>query len=146
VVLTPGSVVLTPGSVVLTPGSVVLTPGSGVLTPGSVILTPDSVVLTPGSVVLIFSAFHLANVGISQYAAYLVEAKRIMDEKVGRETIFQPLPPILLVGTDRSQLIRSIVELNAWTDDYYGSKDRFLEDSHKVARETLQDQGEGSVK
>jgi hypothetical protein len=67
----------------------------------------------PGSVVLIFSASHLLNVGLSQYTADLVEANRVVEEKVGRETIFQPLPTILLGGTDSAQLIRSIAELNA---------------------------------
>jgi hypothetical protein len=100
----------------------------------------------PGSAVLVFSASHLVNVGLEQYTADLVAAKRVIDEKIGRETVFQPLPPILLDGTGSPELIRLIMELNTWMDEYYGSSATYLEEAHKVAREVMLDQGEGRIR
>jgi hypothetical protein len=100
----------------------------------------------PGSVLLIFSASHLLNVGLAQYATDLIEGIKLIMGKFKRETIVQPLPTIFLDGTDNEELIRATMELNEWTVDYFGSTDNFLEEANKTAREVLADLGEGNVK
>jgi hypothetical protein len=62
----------------------------------------------PGSVILVFSATFLATVGLELYTMEMQEAERRIHNVLGRETIFQPLPPILLGGTSDSNLIRSL--------------------------------------
>jgi hypothetical protein len=56
----------------------------------------------PGSVLLIFSASHLLNVGLAQYAADLVEGIKLIEGKLGKETIVQPLPSSLTELITRS--------------------------------------------
>jgi hypothetical protein len=93
--------------------------------------------MPPGSVLLIFSASHLLNVGLAQYTADLVEGIKTIEGKFGKETIVQPLPTIFLDGTDNEELIRTILELNEWVVDYFGSANNFLEEANKTAREVI---------
>jgi hypothetical protein len=74
---------------------------------------------------LAFSASHLLNVGLAQYAADLVEMKEDIQSKYGRETAVQPLPPIVLDGIKDETLIRSTMELIMWSDIYF-SGDSYL--------------------
>jgi hypothetical protein len=95
----------------------------------------------PGSAVLSFSAAHLANVGLEQYTRDLITFEEKLLAKFGRETIFQPLPAILLGGTDNQDLIRSMLELSAWINIYYVG-DNFLEESVLRAKCILLELGE----
>jgi hypothetical protein len=100
----------------------------------------------PGSVLLIFSASHLLNVGLAQYAADLVDGIKMIEGKFGKETIVQPLPTIFLDGTDNEELIRSTMELNEWVADYFGGADNFLEEANKIAKGVMADLGDGSMR
>jgi hypothetical protein len=51
-----------------------------------------------GSIIMIYSASHLADVGVAAYAEHLVEASEQLNEKLGKETLVAPLPPVLLGG------------------------------------------------
>jgi hypothetical protein len=81
--------------------------------------------LPKGSIMLAFSASHLLNVGLAQYAADLVEMKEDIQSKYGRETAVQPLPSIVLDGIKDETLIRSTMELIKWSDIYF-SGDSYL--------------------
>jgi hypothetical protein len=96
----------------------------------------------PGSVILVFSATFLATVGLELYTLEMQEAERRIHNVLGRETIFQPLPPILLGGTSDSNLIRSLFELIEWSTSFYAGND-YLEGSSLKAKSILQDLGTG---
>jgi hypothetical protein len=100
--------------------------------------------LPPGSAILAFSAAHLANVGVEQYARDLVAMETKIKEKYGHETVFQPLPPILLGGTDNSNLIRSLFELSMWVEFYYEG-DNSLERTNILSRAILMELGKGEI-
>jgi hypothetical protein len=98
----------------------------------------------PGSAILAFSAAHLANVGVEQYARDLVAMENKIREKYGNETVFQPLPPVLLGGTDNTNLIRSIFELSMWVEFYYEG-DNSLERTNILSRAMLMELGKDEV-
>jgi hypothetical protein len=98
--------------------------------------------LPKGSIVLAFSAAHLTNVGLAQYAADLVEMGEAVKNKYGGETLFQPLPPIILDGIRDEQLVRALMELIMWSDDFY-SGDNYLETTSLMARCIVLELGEG---
>jgi hypothetical protein len=82
-----------------------------------------------GSVILLFSASHLADVGVSAYAEQLVEASEWLREKLGRETLVAPLPPVLLGGCTDPSLVRSLFKLFTLSDSYYRGMEGYLEES-----------------
>jgi hypothetical protein len=98
--------------------------------------------IPPGTLIMAFSASHLANIGIGQYTRDLVSIANKIAVKYGSETIFQPLPPQLLGGTDSKLLIRPILELIAWSNSYYVG-DNYLEESQLRAKCILLEMGEG---
>ena len=61
--------------------------------------------LASGSLVLIFSATHLANVGLAAYIEDLVATKKRILGGLGRDIHFSPAPPMLLYGTGNRDLI-----------------------------------------
>jgi hypothetical protein len=93
-----------------------------------------------------FSAFHLANVGLQQYTVDLIEASKKIAAAAGSETICQPLPPFILGGTTNIELVRCMIELQEWAVDYFGDGENFLRDSHKVARDIFQELATGENK
>jgi hypothetical protein len=66
----------------------------------------------PGSVIMIFSAAFLATAGLELYTLELVESEKRIHNVLGRETIFQPLPPVLLRGTSDANLAHRIETRN----------------------------------
>jgi hypothetical protein len=70
-----------------------------------------------GSCILIFSASHLAAVGTTEYAEEFLVFMMIIKERLGKATIVLPLPPILLGGCNRPDLLRNMFELISWTED-----------------------------
>jgi hypothetical protein len=73
-----------------------------------------------GGIILIFSAAHLANVGLVAYIQDLLAAETKLQARLSKETRVQPLPPLLLQGTGDSNLIRDLVSLEAWIKQFYG--------------------------
>jgi hypothetical protein len=63
-----------------------------------------------GNIVLMFSASHLAKVGLSAYIMDHVEASNRIKSKWGRETRVGALPPLLLAGCPDASLIRGAYE------------------------------------
>jgi hypothetical protein len=100
--------------------------------------------IPPGSVVMAFSAAHLANVGLEQYTRDLVSMEEKLKSKYGQETNFQPLPPLLLGGTENKMLIRSLFELSMWVELYYTS-DNSLEKTNMLSRCILLELGKGEA-
>jgi hypothetical protein len=98
--------------------------------------------IPPGTLIMAFSASHLANVGICQYTRDLVSMSGKIATKYGAETVFQPLPPLLLGGTDSKPLIRSILELIAWSNSYFEG-DNYLEKSQLMAKCIILEMGVG---
>jgi hypothetical protein len=97
-----------------------------------------------GSCILVFSASHLAAVGIAGYTEEFLVVKMMIKERLGKATIVLPLPPILLGGSDRPDLLREVCELMSWTEDYFKEDGSLLDASLKAAREILMEQGTGS--
>jgi hypothetical protein len=81
-------------------------------------------------------------VGVEQYARDLVAMETKIKEKYGHETVFQPLPPVLLGGTDNSNLIRSLFELFMWVEFYYVG-DNSLERPNILSSAILMELGKG---
>jgi hypothetical protein len=98
-----------------------------------------------GSTILIFSASHLANVGLAAYCSDLLKARDKIWKQTGNKTVVGPLPPILLGGSNNAELIRNIFELVAWSNYFFKSDDNYLEDSHATACTILLDAKEGDL-
>jgi hypothetical protein len=96
-----------------------------------------------GSVILLFSASFLQQAGLELYTAELVQAEARIHAVIGKETIFQPLPPILLGGTEDSNLVRAMIELATWSDTYFAGND-YLEKSSGLAIKVINESGSGS--
>jgi hypothetical protein len=97
----------------------------------------------PGSVILLFSAAHLANVGISAYIEDHVKLGESIINKHGKEVKVGLLPPLLLAGCPHSSTCREIFELLAWAKTYYDQSDVYLEKSFETAKEILLETGIG---
>ena len=104
-------------------------------------LTRDRV-LANGSIIMIFSASHLANVGLTAYVEDLVAANRRISGVLGRSIYFTGAPPLLLGGTYNSDLIISISALTAWIGTAVGEEST-LSSASKVAFETILENGGG---
>jgi hypothetical protein len=50
---------------------------------------------------------------------------------------------LLLTGTEDGHLIRDMVNLAAWTKQYFGYDDCHVEESHAVALQVILDSAEG---
>ena len=72
--------------------------------------------LTNGSIIMMFSASHLANVGLAGYIEDLVSARRKLAAALGRGIYFAAAPPMLLGGTRNTDLISNISALTAWVN------------------------------
>jgi hypothetical protein len=82
-----------------------------------------------GSIVLLFTASHLADVGLAMYTEDLLAARKMIKEKTGMGTLVSPLPPMLLGGCSDPALLRSIYELTVWAHDFFEGEEAFMEDS-----------------
>jgi hypothetical protein len=96
-----------------------------------------------GGLILLFSATHLANVGLAAYIEDLLSVSNLLVEKLGRETRVRPLPPLLLPGCQDSDLVRDLFYLEGWVQRYFLYDDFHLEESHAAAIKILQHSGEG---
>ena len=98
--------------------------------------------LTRGSVVLLFSATHLANVGLAAYIEDLVEAKKRILGALGRDIYISSAPPMLLAGTGNKELISNIFALEEWVS--YGVTEEInFYSSSRVALDTILENGRG---
>ncbi len=79
----------------------------------------DGVKLPPGSVILVGSVSDLARQGVSGYTEELTRTIRILREKKEKQGVkvqVSALPPVLLGGVNSFNLLRSIVEVEAWAE------------------------------
>jgi hypothetical protein len=97
----------------------------------------------PGTAILIFSASYLAEAGLVAYVEELLAVRSQIQEQFGRATKVLPLPPIFLGGCEDQHLIRAAFELISWSLSYFEAVDPRLEDSTRLAREILLEQGSG---
>ena len=89
----------------------------------------DGVRLPQGSVVLIGSVSDLARQGVSGYTEELTRSIRILREKqvkLGVQVQVSALPPVLLGGVNSFNLLRSIVEVEAWAEKLEGGDGALL--------------------
>ena len=98
--------------------------------------------LASGSLVLIFSATHLANVGLAAYIEDLVATKKRILGGLGRDIHFAPAPPMLLNGTGNRDLICSTFCLTDWVEDGAPEELSFAE-SNRRALDSIIDNGKG---
>ena len=98
--------------------------------------------LASGSIILIFSASHLASVGLTAYIEDLVAANRRIFGVLGSGIYFTWAPPLLLSGTCNSDLIISISALTAWISTAVGEEST-LSAASKAAIETILKNGGG---
>ena len=70
--------------------------------------------LCPGSIILLFSASHLANVGLAGYIEDLVAARRALQGALGPDILVSSAPPLLLCGLEREEAIRDVFDLQEW--------------------------------
>jgi hypothetical protein len=97
---------------------------------------------TPGSVILIFSGSHLAHVGTAAYAADILEVEKLLHEKLSREAVVMPLPPIFLAGLRGESAVRAVYEILVWAKDFL-NEEKYLEESFKVASNIITESGVG---
>jgi hypothetical protein len=79
----------------------------------------DGVVLPTGSVILVGSVSDLARQGVSGYTEELARTIRILREKLekkGSKVQVGAMPPVLLGGVNSFNLMRSILEVEAWVE------------------------------
>ena len=99
-------------------------------------------VLNPGSIVLIFSATHLAQVGLTAYVTDLVAAKRRLYSSVGKDVYFAAAPPLLITGTNNKELVNNIFALTGWTTSAMPEETR-LSVASSIALEVILESGQG---
>ena len=73
--------------------------------------------LSGGSIVMIFSAAHLARVGLKSYIKDIVTAKRRIAANISTDCYFTAAPPLLLCGTSNSELIKNVFALTGWVSN-----------------------------
>ena len=89
-----------------------------------------------------FSASHLANVGISAYIEDLAAAKKRITGGLGRDIYFSSAPPMLLSGTGNSELITNITALVDWVSNRVPEEVNFISSS-RVALDVIIENGRG---
>jgi hypothetical protein len=99
-----------------------------------------------GSLILLSSITHLSNVGLSAYIADYLEATRILQERLGRETGIAALPPLLIGGCNNSVVVRELLEFVTWAEHYDANNPGMMEDTFMLTKLMLHDSGEGKKK
>jgi hypothetical protein len=97
----------------------------------------DGVVLPTGSVILVGSVSDLARQGVSGYTEELARTIRILREKLekkGSKVQVGAMPPVLLGGVNSFNLMRSILEVEAWVEKLVGGEGALL---HKTRAEVV---------
>jgi hypothetical protein len=97
----------------------------------------DDVVLPTGSVILVGSVSVLARQGVSGYTEELARTIRISrekQEKKGGKVQVGAMPPVLLGGVNSFNLMRSILEVEAWLEKLVGGEGALL---HKTRAEVV---------
>jgi hypothetical protein len=97
----------------------------------------DGVRLPAGSVILVSSVSDLARQGVSGYTEELTRTIRILrekQEKIGSKAQVGAVPPILLGGVNSFNLMRSILEVEAWAEKLVGGEGALL---HKTRAEVV---------
>ena len=98
--------------------------------------------LCGGSILLIFSASHLARVGITAYIEDMVTAKMRLTTRIGNTSHVSAAPPMLMCGTSNSELIKNIFALTGWTNQAL-PEDIRLDASNNIALEIILENGQG---
>ena len=98
--------------------------------------------LCGGSILLIFSASHLARVGITAYIEDMVTAKRRLTTRIGNTSHVSAAPPMLMCGTSNSELIKNMFALAGWTNLAL-PEDIRLEASNNIALGIILENGQG---
>ena len=91
---------------------------------------------------LMFSASHLANVGLAAYIEDLVAAKKRVLGALGRDIYFSAAPPMLLLGTGNRELISNITALVDWINKGVAEEVNF-NISGRVALDAIMENGRG---
>jgi len=97
----------------------------------------DGVALPAGSVILVGSVSDLARQGVSGYTEELARTVRILrekQEKKGCKAQVGAVPPVLLGGVNSFNLMRSILEVEAWVERLVGGEGALL---HKTRTEVV---------
>jgi hypothetical protein len=97
----------------------------------------DGVALPAGSVILVSSVSDLARQGVSGYTEELTRTIRILREKqgkIGSKVQVAAIPPVLLGGVNSFNLMRSILEVEAWVEKLVGGEGALL---HKTRAEVV---------
>ena len=78
--------------------------------------------LSDGSVVLLFSASHLAAVGLTAYVKDLVAARKRILNYCGRSIYVAAAPPLILGGSRDNGLISNILTLQGWINSSHAEE------------------------
>ena len=105
----------------------------------------DGIMLPAGSVVMIGSVSDLGKQGMAGYAEELARSMRILRERQGQRIQVVALPPILLGGINRFELLRNIVEIEFWAEKMEGGDGALLRRSRAEVVKKIGEQGIGSV-
>ena len=100
--------------------------------------------LSDGSVVMVFSAAHLALVGLTGYIEDLVAARRRLLTALGKNIYFTAAPPLLLGGSRCSELVKNIFALVGWAGQTFPEEIR-LEEASNTALNILLENGHGGA-
>ena len=98
--------------------------------------------LAGGGIVMLFSATHLSNVGLTAYIEDFVTARRRLLTALGPNIYFTAAPPLLLGGTENTELIKNIFALVGWSNSTMAEEVR-LDASNDTALGVILENGSG---
>ena len=100
--------------------------------------------LCDGSIVMVFSAAHLALVGLHAYTEDMVLARRSLLSSLGPNIYFTAAPPLLLCGSTNSELLKNTFALTGWANSALTEEER-LDMSSDTALGVILENGHGGA-
>ena len=93
---------------------------------------------------MIFSAAHLALVGLHAYTEDMVLARRSLLSSLGPNIYFTAAPPLLLCGSTNSELLKNTFALTGWANSALTEEER-LDMSSDTALGVILENGHGGA-
>jgi hypothetical protein len=95
-----------------------------------------------GALILLSSVSHLAAVGVAAYTESFVRAAKFLMTSFSDKVAVRPGVPVLLGGIRDPALMRSMMDLAAWTDSLM-SKEQSPQEARKALSLCIQDRATG---
>jgi hypothetical protein len=91
-----------------------------------------------GAAIFLSIIYHIT----AAYAADILEVEKIAHERLSRDAMVIPLPPIFLAGLQDEAAIRAVSEILAWSKEFL-DEDKYLEESYAAAKSIITESGMG---